>query len=75
MYGPKPTRLPVKQSEQSQMYHQNNGNITVWSAQSLASNCNLRNMNRFKQNMKIEVVYAKMTRIVSIGSADNLLMI
>ncbi|QCE04425.1 hypothetical protein DEO72_LG8g2461 [Vigna unguiculata] len=52
MSGPKPARLPPKKSEQRQMYHQISGNITVWSAQSLMSNFNRRNINRFQQNME-----------------------
>jgi len=34
------------------MYYQSSGNIIVWSSQSLASNFNLRNSNKFNQNME-----------------------
>jgi len=44
------------------MYYQSNGNITVWSSQSLASHCNLININRFKQNKKPKAVYAEVNK-------------
>jgi len=38
MCGPKPTKLPRKQSEQNYMYHELSGRSRVQSLQSLASN-------------------------------------